>query len=101
MLKKTFTGIMFASLLVLGYVKGTSSAQTESELTKENIEALAFFDTIEKWWNSKDYTCVSVTCQCIFYEYKSEVADSVEKGTGDAAHTWNCTGCAENCGWKA
>ncbi|MDE6771684.1 MAG: hypothetical protein K2J49_03685 [Muribaculaceae bacterium] len=98
MLKKTLTGIMFASLLVLGYVKGSPSAQAESELTKENIEALALFDTIEHWWNRKDYKCVEVTCVCLYGEYKSEVADSVEEGTGDKAHTWNCKGC-NDCGW--
>lgn len=46
-----------------------------------------------------DYTCVPVTCQCILYEYPSEVSDSVEKGQGEVAHSWNCAGCGDRCGW--
>ncbi|MDE6534001.1 MAG: hypothetical protein K2M27_10790 [Muribaculaceae bacterium] len=103
MLKKTLTGIMFASLLVLGYVKGSPSAQAESELTKENIEALALFDTIEHWWNSKDYTCVPVTCYCTTFQYSSNAANPVETGSGEVAHRWNCTGCTDidgtDCGY--
>ncbi|MDE6143738.1 MAG: hypothetical protein K2F94_06655 [Muribaculaceae bacterium] len=99
MLKKTLTGIMFASLLVLGYVKGSPSAQAESELTKENIEALALFDTIEKWWNRKDYICVEVTCVCPpGIKYTSSVWKAVSEGTGSVAHQWSCSGCGD-CGF--
>lgn len=98
MLKKIALGSIFASVLALTYIQSTASVQDQSELTKENIEALAFFDKIEEWWNRKDYTCVSVTCECIMYDYKSEVASAVDAGTGDAAHTWNCPGCGD-CGW--
>ena len=79
MLKKIALGSIFASVLALTYIQSTASVQDQSELTKENIEALAFFDKIEEWWNRKDYTCVSVTCECIMYDYKSEVASAVDE----------------------
>lgn len=96
MIKKIVLCCMLAASLsvALAYSKGSDSAN--SELTKENIDALSW-DIVE-WWNSKDYDCVPVTCNCILYKYPSNVAGSVEKGKGDVAHSWNCTGCGD-CGW--
>lgn len=42
MLKKIALGSIFASVLALTYIQSTASVQDQSELTKENIEALAF-----------------------------------------------------------
>lgn len=97
MLKKIVFSTVFASTLILTFVFSKASGQEQSELTKENVEALAFWD-VKEWWNRKDYDCVPVTCNCIAYEYPSDVAASTEKGKGGVAHTWNCTGCGD-CGW--
>lgn len=79
----------------LTFTKQNSTAI--SCLEKENIEALSF-DALE-WWNRNDYVCVPVTCICkIFIKYESEVAKSVDDGTGTVPHTWSCTGCGD-CGY--
>lgn len=45
---------------------------------------------------NKNY--MSVTGNCIFYSYNSDVAEYAEDGNGSVAHTWNCTECG-NGGW--
>ena len=98
MIKKICIGSLTAVLLAITYVHSNASGQKESDLTKENIEALASWGDIVEWWNSNDYSCVPVTCNCLTYKYDSDVAKAVKKGEGEEAHTWNCPGCGD-CGW--
>ena len=50
------------------------------------------------WWDRKDYTCISVTCECITHRYKSTYAEYKGDGKGDVAYMWNCKGCGD-CGF--
>lgn len=97
MSKKTLIYCMVAAASVLSFLQLNVSKQEQSELTKANIEALSL--NLNEWWNRNDYVCSPVICECIFYHYSSDVADMVEKGKGSVAHTWDCAGCADGCGW--
>lgn len=93
-IKFVFLSVACVSGLIIGalpYVK----QPTVVELTLDDVEAQT---SLSEWWNRKDYDCVPVTCECLLYNYQSDVAKRVDDGCGEVAHTWNCTGCG-NCGW--
>lgn len=93
----------FFLVLTLVFVLGLSNygmnkLNKMSDVALEEIEALALIEEDLGWWDRPDYNCVTVTCQCIFYSYTSNVAQYVGEGAGSVAHQWNCTGCGD-CGW--
>lgn len=97
---KNFKKIAIAAIVVaiIGCITYSNQKSTTfmSNLGQSDIEALA---SDESWWDRKDYNCVTVTCNCIFYSYSSDVAEYAGDGNGSVAHTWNCSGCG-SCGWS-
>ncbi len=100
-MKKTKSSIITLgaiAAMTFSFIYSHHKTDSISGLTKENIEALSG-NWLEEWWNRNDYTCVEITCQCFLYSYKSDTAAYAGDGKGEEAHTWNCTGCADGCGW--
>ena len=96
MIKKICIGSITAMLLAITYAHSNASGQKESDLTKENIDALASWGDIKEWWNRNDYICVEVTCCCMpAIEYTSTSHKVVKEGTGTHPHTWSCKGCGD------
>ena len=81
------------------YVHQEKQKKEISNLTLENIEALAGEESIKDWWNRKDYDCVKVRCTCIGYNFESTRPDFVGEGKGTVAHQWECGSC-NGCGWE-
>ena len=100
MKNKIFIGLAILSIVAITTINLNLSLDGEKQkidLSLAEVEVQAF-DLIE-WWDRNDYKCISVTCMNIFGEWPSTVAQSVENGTGDAAHTWSCPG-SDGSGWK-
>jgi len=94
--------MIFAAIAVIATLSGIAGfnanfrTNESSDLTLADVEAEAGW--VEDWWNRPDYDCVSVTCRCIMYSYRSEEASYVGNGNGSVAHQWSCAGCGD-CGW--
>ena len=102
-MKRNFLQIMFVVTIAIAVGIDVYNSKKPtiglSDITMNNVEALAGDEGILNWWERCDYKCVSVTCKCLFGTFQSNVAQRVDEGTGTVPHSWSCTGCGD-CGWS-
>ena len=95
MKKKFFGGIAILAIAAVAVFNLNFKVQNEdlSALSLDSVEALAsegIFDELGKWWNRRDWDCVSTKCGVFLYQ---DCPKKVEEGTGSEAHSWSCPCC--------
>ena len=94
--------MIFAAIATIATVSGIAGFNVNFRTNESSDLTLA--DVGSRSWmgrglvESSDYDCVSVTCRCIMYSYRSEEVSYVGNGNGSVAHQWSCAGCGD-CGW--